>query len=199
VVCSCPENLWCLTPLSTIFHLYRGGNFYWWRKPGYPEKSLSVMMDWSNKRNVNSYFLAGRSMTWFPVSTKKMHSTYMERWKLTIMYYTVIFFLNNTSWISHSSIYIGYYYTSCKSCLGLLTCFQNRITVNISFITSEYRLKKKWSISVTIFSWHYNHRLVVCSCPENLWCLTPLSTIFHLYRGGNFYWWRKPGYPEKRL
>ena len=26
-------GLWCLTPLSTIFRLYRGDQFCWWRKP----------------------------------------------------------------------------------------------------------------------------------------------------------------------
>ena len=35
-------GLWCSTPLSTLFQLYRGSKIYWWKEPEYPQKTTDL-------------------------------------------------------------------------------------------------------------------------------------------------------------
>jgi hypothetical protein len=83
------------------------------------------------------------------------------------------------------------------------------LLVNIEFI-----IDMKWVISTCFSSYHFSSQKCFswCNCRHlnnswllrlytdkyrdglGLWCLTSLSVIFHLYRGGQFFWWRKLEY-----
>jgi hypothetical protein len=43
-------------PLSTMVQLYRGGRFFGWRKPEYPEKTTDLPLGWIEKEHENQTF-----------------------------------------------------------------------------------------------------------------------------------------------
>ena len=64
------------------------------------------------------------------------------------------------------------------------------LTLFLNLVTEKWLIQKEQECTYQPVTHHINLSWVMVM-------VMPLSTIFQLYRGGYFYWWRKPEYQEK--
>ena len=79
----------------------------------------------------------------------------------------------------------------------LSLCFLCSVLFLLAIVLSLLLTASDYPFGIFKLFFKQGRRLYKVVCLLVWWCLTTISTIFQLKRGGQFYWWRKPEDLEK--
>jgi hypothetical protein len=126
-------GLWCLSPLSTIFQLYRGGEFYWWT-PEHPKKTTDLSQ-------VHHILKMPRPIPWIDMDKLNLKVKKLQ-WRLVKVYNLFLcWFWHNIVILSSPNMPIIFIHPSFYSYCCWLS--YNITIVEVSFIGGHLSIRRK--------------------------------------------------------